>query len=88
MTAKGHYEEYHGETVPDPDDPDPGDPEERQPLANATGPNERIDIDAAEHYLDHSHSGENGNTPAELDLFVGITIPLKYFNGWYGLDRP
>ena len=77
MTAKGHYEEYHGETVPDPDDPDPGDPEERQPLANATGPNERIDIDAAEHYLDHSHSGENGNTPAELDLFAGIALPLN-----------
>ncbi len=32
----------------------------------------RIDIDAAEHYLDHSHSGENGNTPAELDLFAEL----------------
>jgi len=61
MTAKGSYEEYHGKLEDSPYDNSIPD---RQPLSNATGPNERIDVDAFGRGL----LGERGNTPAELDL--------------------
>lgn len=78
MTAKGSYEVYTGYVT----DPETGETEELQKISNASGPNEKIDINAFT-----GLNGEKAAMPVELEVMPEPVDLRTHLSGMVWIDQ-